>query len=128
MLLQAHSGLRYLVLLLGIVVVAYAAYGLATKRDYDKTMRILAASFTGIIDLTVLVGFANLLFGVGFYPQLGGHIVMMIAAAVVAHVVYGVMKRRPDEAKTYGPHLVGTLVVLACVAAGIMAIGRPIVG
>jgi hypothetical protein len=128
MLLQAHSGLRYLVLLLGVVVIVYAAYGLATKRDYDKTMRILAASFTGIIDLTVLLGFANLLFGVGFYPQLGGHIAMMIVAAAVAHVVYGVMKRRPDAEKSFGPHIVGTLVVLGCVAAGIMAIGRPIVG
>lgn len=128
MLFQAHSGLRYLVLLLGVAVIVYAVYGLATKRDYDKTMRILAASFTGTIDLTVLFGFANLLFGVGFYPQLGGHIVMMIVAAAVAHVVYGVMKRRPDAEKSYGPHIVGTLVVLGCVVAGIMAIGRPIVG
>ncbi len=128
MLLQAHSGFRYLVLLLGVLVILYAAYGLATKRDYDKTMRVLAAAFTGTIDLTVLLGFANLLFGIGFYPQLGGHIVMMIVAAAVAHVVYGVMKRRPDEEKSFGPHIVGTLVALGCVAAGIMAIGRPIVG
>lgn len=128
MLLHAHSGLRYLVLLLGIVVIVYAAWGLATKRDYDRTMRILAAAFTGTIDLTVLVGFANLLFGVGFYPQLGGHIVMMLVAAAVAHVVYGVMKRKPDEEKTFLPHIVGTLVVLGCVAAGIVAIGRPIIG
>ena len=128
MLLQAHSGTRYLVLLLGIAVILYAAWGLATKRDYDKTMRILAAAFTGTIDLTVLLGFANLLFGIGFYPQLGGHIAMMIIAAAVAHVVYGVMKRKPDEEKTFMPHIVGTLVVLGCVAAGIMAIGRPIVG
>ena len=125
MLLSAHSGLRYLVLLMGVVVIAYAAYGLATKRDYDRTMKILAAAFTGMIDLTVAVGLVTLLFQVGFYPRLGGHIVMMLLAAAVAHVVYGVMKRRPEEKRTYAPHVVGTLIVLGIVAAGIMAIGRP---
>lgn len=127
MLLQAHSGLRYLVLLMAVVVIAYAVYGLATKRDYDKQMRIFSAIFVGVTDLTVLTGFANLFTGT-FYPQLGGHIVMMVLAAVLAHVVHGVMKRRPPEAQTFTPHIVGTLIVLACVVGGIMAIGRPLVG
>lgn len=127
MLFYAHSGLRYLVLLMGIVVLVYAAHGLATSRQYDQRMRALSAAFTGLVDLTVLVGFANLFTGT-FYPQLGGHIVMMILAAVVAHVVHGVMKRRPDDQKSFTPHLVGTVVVLGLVAAGILAIGQPIVG
>lgn len=128
MLLMAHSGFRYLVLLTGIAVVLYAAYGVATKRPYDKQMRILSAAFTGTIDLTVLLGFANLFFGIGFYPQLGGHIVMMLLAAILAHVIHGVMKRRPEEQKTFAPHAVGAIVVLVCVVGGILAIGRPIVG
>lgn len=128
MLLQAHSGLRYLVLLVGVAVIGYALFGLATKRPYDKTMRILGAAFTGLIDLTILLGFANILFGIGFYPQLGGHIVMMVLAAVVAHAVSAVMKRRPPEQRTWMPHVVGTAVVLAMIVAGILAIGRPIVG
>jgi FtsH-binding integral membrane protein len=127
MLLYAHSGLRYLVLLAGILVIGYASYGVATKRQYDKTMRILAAAFTGLIDLTVIFGLANL-FSRSFYPQLGGHIGMMVLAAVGAHVVFGVMKRRPPEERTYAPHIVGTLVVLGIIAFGIIAIGRPIVG
>ena len=127
MLLQAHSGFRYLVLLMGIVVIAYAAYGLATKAEYGKQMRVLSAIFTCVLDLTVALGLIMLFTGM-FYPQLGGHIVMMILAAVIAHVVHGVMKRRPPEAQTFTPHIVGTLIVLACIVAGIMAIGRPIVG
>lgn len=127
MLFFAHSGLRYLVLLAGVLVLGYAGYGQATKREYDKKMRILAAVFTGLIDLTVLFGVAHLLTGV-FYPQLGGHIVSMVLAAVVAHIVSAVMKRRPVAERTFLPHIVGTLVVLALIAAGILAIGRPIVG
>ena len=127
MLLHAHSGFRYLVLLMGVVVIGYAAYGMATGRPYDTRMRALSAIFTGVIDLTVLLGFVNIFTGM-FYPQLGGHIVMMVLAAAVAHIVHRVVKSRPEEERTYAPHLVGTVVVLGMVVAGIMAIGRPIVG
>ena len=127
MLLQAHSGFRYLVLLMGVVVIGYAAYGMASGRPYDTRMRALSAIFTGVIDLTVLLGFVNIFTGM-FYPQLGGHIVMMVLAAAVAHIVHRVVKTRPEEERTYAPHVVGTVVVLGMVVAGIMAIGRPIVG
>jgi diacylglycerol kinase len=127
MLLHAHSGFRYLVLLMALVVILYAAYGIATKREYDRQMRILSALLTAALDLTVLLGFATIFAGT-FYPQLGGHIVMMVLATAVAHVVHGVMKRRPDDQRSFAPHLVGTAIVLGMVVAGIMAIGRPVVG
>ena len=127
MLLSAHSGLRYLVLLLGLVVVAYAGYGLFAKRPYDKRMRILATAFTGVLDLQVLIGLAYL-FTSTFYPQLAGHLTMMVLAVAITHIVSIVQRKRPLEQRTYGPHVVGTLVVLAIVSFGIMAIGRPVLG
>jgi hypothetical protein len=127
MLLSAHSGFRYLVLLLGIAVIAYGAYGMATQRPYDQRMRALAAAFTASLDLTVLAGVA-LLFAGRFRPQLGGHIVMMVFAVVVAHVVSVVVRRRPPEQRTYAPHVVSAVIVLAIVSFGILALGRPIVG
>lgn len=127
MLLSAHSGFRYLVLLLGLIVIVYAAHGLATKRAYATRMRILATAFTGALDLTVLLGVAHL-FTSTFYPQLAGHLTMMILAVAIAHIISVVQRRRPLEQRTYGPHVVGTLVVLAIVAFGILAIDRPIVG
>jgi hypothetical protein len=127
MLLSAHSGFRYLVLLLGIVVVAYAAYGLATRRPYDGRMRILATAFTAALDLTAVLGLATLFTG-SFYPQLVGHITMMALALAITHIVAVVQRRRPLAQRTYGPHVVGTLVALAVVSFGILAIARPIVG
>lgn len=127
MLLQAHSGIRYLVLLAGLAVVAYALHGMLTGRGYDTRMRVLSAVFTGLIDLMILLGVALLFTGM-FYPQLGGHIVTMVLAAAVAHIVHAVMKRRPPEQRSYAPHLVGAVVALGLIAAGIVAIGRPIVG
>ena len=127
MLLDAHSGTRYLVLLLGIAVIAYAAYGVATRRPYDKRMRIIASSFTMSLDLTLLFGLAHL-FTSTFYPQLAGHIVTMVLAVAVAHIVSVVMRKRPLEERSYMPHLVSTVIVLGLVWFGLMAIGRPIVG
>lgn len=127
MLFEAHSGIRYLVLLAGLAVILYAVWGMVTGRAYDRRMRVLSAVFTGLIDLMILLG-VGLLFTGMFYPQLGGHIVMMVLAAAVAHVVHGVMKRRPPEEQSYAPHLVGAVVALGLIVAGIMAIGRPVVG
>jgi len=127
MLLDAHSGSRYLVLLLGVVVIAYAAYGMATGRPYENRMRVIATSFTISLDLTLVFGLAHLLTST-FYPALAGHIVMMVLAVTVAHVVSVVVRKRPLEERTYTPHLVSALIVLGLVAFGIMAIGRPIVG
>lgn len=125
MLLHAHSGIRYLVLLAGVLVIGYALWGLLGRRPYDKTMRILAAAFTGTVDLNVLLGFAMLV-SRPFYPQLIGHIVTMVLAAVVAHIVPIVMRRRPVAERTYTPHLVSTVIVLALVVVGIGAIFRPV--
>lgn len=127
MLLYAHSGIRYLVFLAAFALIGYAVYGMVGDRPYDKGMRVLSAIFTGLLDLMILLGVA-LLFTGRFYPQLGGHIVMMIFAAAVAHVVHRVMKRRPPEKQTYAPHIVGTLVALGLIAGGILAIGEPLVG
>ncbi len=125
--MNAHSGLRYLILLGGVLTVLYAAYGMVSARVYDKTIRILATSFVGTIHLQLLLGLALLLSG-RVQPALTGHIFMMLFAAAAAQIPVSVMRRRPEEQKSYLPHGVGALAALAMIAAGILAIGRPIVG
>ena len=124
-LLNAHSGLRYLILLGGVLTVLYAVYGVVSGRAYDKAVRILATSFAGTIHLQILLGLALLLSG-RFPPALTGHIFMMVFAAVSAQIPVSVMRRRPEEAKSYLPHGVGALVAL--IAAGILAIRPSIFG
>lgn len=125
--LYTHSGIRYLVLLFGAAALLYGIFGVATGRPYDKRMRVLAGLFAGSLHLNVLVGLGLIFTGV-FYPQLIGHIFMMVAAAVVAQIVPSVMKRRPMEERTYLPHVVNTLLAIALVVGGLMAINRPIFG
>lgn len=126
MLFYAHSGIRYLALLFGVAVLVWALYGALAKRPYDKPMRILAGLFAGTLHLQILLGLGMVMTG-RFYPQLIGHIFMMVFAAVAAQVVPSVMRRRPDEERTYWPHVVGTLVALALVYGGVAAIQRPLI-
>jgi asparagine N-glycosylation enzyme membrane subunit Stt3 len=122
-LLHAHSGLRYLILLAGAVALVVAVFGLATGRPYSKGMRISASTFSSLLHVQVLLGFAILVSG-RFYPALIGHIFLMLMAAVVAQVPVSVLRRRPMEERTYMPHLVGIVVAGGLIWAGVAAIGR----
>ncbi len=125
--IYAHSGIRYLVLLFGVATLLYAMYGVATGRAYDRPMRVLSVLFAGSLHLNVLLGLGMIFMGT-FYPALIGHVFMTIGAAVVAQVVPSVMRRRAVEERTYLPHVVNTIVALALVVGGILAIGRKIFG
>ena len=48
----------------------------------------------------------------------------MVLAAAVAHATTAVVRKRPEEEKTFGPHVVGAALALGLIAGGIMAIGR----
>jgi hypothetical protein len=122
-LLHAHSGLRYLVLLAGVAALVYALVGLATGRPYDRGMRATGATFAGLLHLQVLLGLILLLFGT-YYPQLIGHIALMVGAAVAAQLPLSLLKRRPPEERSYLPHAIGAGVALLVIWAGVMAIGR----
>lgn len=55
-LLEAHSGLRWLVLLLAVVVIFKSLAGMFSGLKYGKTDNILAASYVGTLHLQVLLG------------------------------------------------------------------------
>ena len=120
-LFQAHSGLRYLVLLTGVIALAYFVSGLATKRPVDKGVRILGAAFTGLLDSADPPRPDHGRHG-RFYPQLIGHIVMMLLAATVTHVLLVVNRKRPTPGYALPAVAVGGALVL--IFGGIMAIGR----
>lgn len=125
-LFHAHSGLRYLVLLAGVLSLGYSLVALATKRPWDRPGRILLSAFVGVMDLQLLVGLA-LVFVWNFYPALWGHITMMVLAVAVGHGTSIVNKRRPPERQSHAVAAIGVVGALLLIVGGITAIGRPLV-
>jgi heme A synthase len=124
---QMHSGWRYVILLAGALVIAYGLFGAVTNRPFDKRMRILGSSLAGVLHLQVLIGIA-LIFSGRFNPGSGLHVIAMIFAAVCAQIPVSVMRRRPEEERTYGPYAVWASVAMALIFVGITSMGRPLVG
>ena len=120
-----HSGIRYLVLLAALAALGYLLFGLATRRDFDKLAGALTGAYVGLMDVQVLIGVVLYLL-IPSYPALLGHVVMMLAAVSVAHVVSIMNKRR--ETKSYALALTGVALSLILIVGGIMSIGRPIFG
>jgi len=126
MLYQAHSGLRYLVLLAAVAALVAIGAALATGRP-TRAARSLTTAYTGLLDLQVLLGIALVVSGI-FYGALMGHIVMMVLAAVAAHAGSVLARRQTDERVALRMRFVGVAASLLCIVAGIMAIGRRVIG
>ncbi|MCI0570328.1 MAG: hypothetical protein L0Y66_06230 [Myxococcaceae bacterium] len=118
---SAHSGLRYLVVLVALAAIAYFAYGLATKKPAGKAVRILGSTFVGLVDLQILLGLLMVALG-RFYPALIGHIVLMVLAAGVVHTLLVLNRKRATPGFTLP--LVAVLLGLALIWGGIAAIQR----
>jgi hypothetical protein len=121
---MAHSGLRYLVLLAAVVAIVTAAMGLRAAGPSSKAERVAGAVFAGLLDLQVLLGIVLLLMW-QFYPQLIGHITMMVAAAAAVHMGSVIARRRGAEGSKY--RLIGYVAGLVAIIGGILAIQRPII-
>lgn len=124
-LFSAHSGTRYLVLLVGIITAVYALIGMAANRRFDRGALTLMRVFAGIIDLQILLGIATI-FTRAWFPALIGHIVMMVAAAAVAHLGAARLKKMPEADRRYGLLLASAVIPLTLMVGGILAIQRSV--
>ena len=124
-LFHAHSGLRYLVLLAGVISFLYSLVAALRSQPWDKPARVLQAAFTGVLDLQVLLGII-LVLSWPFYPALWGHMTMMVLSAVIAHVASVVNRRRPPERRSQMTAALGSAGALILIIGGIAAIQRSI--
>lgn len=120
-LFYAHSGLRYLILLMAFVSLGLFTIGQVKKAPFGKLHRIVGASFAGLVHLQVLLGVLMVAMG-RFYPALIGHLVMMLGAAVTLQMMLTMNRKRPQPGFTLP--LIGVVVALLLIAGGVMAIGR----
>ena len=64
-LFHAHSGLRYLVLLAGVLSLGYTIAGLVTRKPWDKLGRIFMAAFVGTLTVGAVAAVYLFLQGAG---------------------------------------------------------------
>jgi hypothetical protein len=120
---EAHSGVRYLVLLAGILAVLVLLRGLIAGAPYGKAARIASASFVGFVHLQILLGVTLVVLG-RWYPALMGHLAMMLLAAAAAQLLTVWGKKALDANTAHKLSLAGVVVALLLIAGGIFAIGR----
>ena len=119
-----HRLLAVLILLTGLPTIAYALYGVAKKLPHDKTVKNLAIGFRTSMDVTLISGMVLVMTGFGFYPDLGVHVILVLLATVVSHVVPAVQRKRPQAERTLMPYAVATFIAMALVALGILSVAK----
>jgi len=117
----AHSGLRYLVLLMAFVSLTVFVAGQLRGATFGRFHRALGASYAGLLHLQVMLGILLVALG-RYYPRLIGHLVVMLMAAVVLQVLLSLNARRAQP--SFARPLVGVGVSILCFVAGLAAIGR----
>ncbi|MDK1028608.1 MAG: hypothetical protein QGD96_04665 [Anaerolineae bacterium] len=88
-LLEVHSILRWVIVVIGFVALLKFLFGIIRKNDFGKMDRGLSAGFSGLMDLQVTLGF-GLFFIIGFGDAGFSsfrieHLVIMLIAAVAGH-------------------------------------------
>jgi anti-sigma-K factor RskA len=108
-LFHSHSGLRWIVLALAIVVVFRSLTGFFGGGQYKKLDRVLGSSFVGLMDLQLLLGVV-----LYFHSPLTKkfefnmddadqrfwsteHVMLMIVAVAAAHIGSAIAKRSADD-------------------------------
>ena len=120
-LFQAHSGLRYLVLLVAVVVIALLFAGWSSRRAYGRQARVGMAVFTGLLDLQLLLGIVLVAMGT-WYGALMGHLVMMFLAVLAAHGLSAYARGQADPRRAHAISLAGVVLALLLIIGGLMSI------
>jgi hypothetical protein len=123
---EAHSGIRYLVLLVGVIAVAYAIYGVASRPAWSNLAGQIGAAFMWITRINLLIGiilwvWKLIQFG---WVTLGTtfgilHPLLMFAALGVLEAMAARRGRATNDSDKWRLLLIGTGVPLILIALGV---------
>ncbi len=119
-LLTLHSIVRWLVIFVAVVTLGKFALGMVRRAGPDKMDRGLMSGFSGLIDLQALLGITLVLwvgFTSGNLPSFIPHVIMMLAAVVLAHVP--ARWRKSNDPLALRNNLLSIVGVLALILIGV---------
>lgn len=89
-LLTIHSAVRWALVVVAVLIIVKYAIGWATNSAFKGMDRGLAAGFSGLMDMQVLLGLIyfiwNGLAGAGFPGYRWLHMIIMVLAAALGHI------------------------------------------
>ena len=107
---HAHSGLRWLILLLVVVIILKSFIGWFSGGSYSKFDKILGSATVGFLDLQLLLGLVLYFFHSAFTKNLTfnmsnpterfwsvEHLMLMILAIAAAHIGKVKANKSPDD-------------------------------
>ena len=120
-LLGIHSIVRWVIVIVAVLALLKYAFSWAANRPFQGMDRGLAAGFSGLMDLQVLLGLIFFLWsgfaGAGFPRERWEHMGIMIVAAALGHVPARLKALGDKQRFSYS--LVCILGVLALVYVGV---------
>jgi F0F1-type ATP synthase membrane subunit c/vacuolar-type H+-ATPase subunit K len=134
--LEAHSGFRWLALLLAIVLVIKSLIGLTSKSSYQKLDNTLAVAFVGMMHLQAIIGLilyfflspitTNAIKNMKWAMKVADirfwaveHGVIMIAAIAFAQIGRSISKKATSNPAKFKKQLIFFGISLACMLVGI---------
>lgn len=118
-LMTIHGEIRWLVAIMGIVVLVKFLIGWLGKREYKSLDRTLLMVYTILLDINVLLGLILLSFGGGFSGPRLEHATTMLLAVISAHLA---ARWRPSSDSTikFRNQFLLVLLSLALVLLGVI--------
>jgi len=114
-LLEIHSILRWLIVILGLVAIVKILIGWARKSAFEKMDRGLSSGFSGLMDVQVTLGLLYFLItgfgGVGFPMFRIEHLVTMLLAAAIAHAP-SILKKATNKHAVAFYAIIGALILV----------------
>ena len=131
--LHFHSGWRYVVIVVTVLVALFFVYALITQRTSEKQEKNTLRIWAGVMDLQLLPGIlllVNYLLNDKYYDKLVGHFSTAIIAVLIAHVP-AFYRRLNGDPPALVRRLMGAalpVIVIVLVIVAVSAIDRPLFG
>lgn len=117
-LLNLHSGVRWLVMLVTIIALIKLVLGLVQKQTFDTLAKRIMIAFSGLVTIQWAIGII-LLIALGIFNSgaIWGHAGVLTAAVAISHM-HNRWKRSDDQTR-YRMSLIVVIAVLVLVIVGV---------
>ena len=123
-----HSGVRWLIVAVGVIALVRHVVGMFGKQAYDAIGRISLSGLTGLVTLQFLLGLTLIIWKgttintASYWGLAGGHAAVMIIAIGVTAATSGRVRRANSDEQKWRIGTIGLLIVAVLIYVGVLAV------